>query len=42
MNDWEKFHKTSLFKEEGFYSILNMENITDADYELIKKSLGRL
>ena len=32
MNDWEKFHTTSLPEKEDFYSHLNMENTTDADY----------
>ena len=33
MDDWEKFNKTSLPKKEDFYSPLNMEDITDADYK---------
>ena len=32
MNDWEKFNKTSLPEKEDFYSHLNVEDITDADY----------
>ena len=32
INDWEKFHETLLPKKEDFYSHLNMEDITDADY----------
>ena len=32
INDWEKFSKTSLPEKEDFYSHLNMENITDAEY----------
>ena len=32
MDDWEKFNKTSLPEKEDFYSHLNMEDITDADY----------
>ena len=28
----EKFNETSLPEKEDFYSHLNMENITDADY----------
>ena len=31
MNDWENFYKTSS-PEKYFYSYLNMEDITDADY----------
>ena len=36
-DDWEKFNETSLPEKEGFYSHLNMENITDADYAHIKR-----
>ena len=32
MNDWEKFFETLLPEKEDFYSHLNMEDITDADY----------
>ena len=32
MDDWEKFNKTLLPKKEEFYSNLNMEEITDANY----------
>ena len=32
MDDWEKFNETLLPKKEDFYSHLNMEDITDADY----------
>ena len=32
MDDWEKFNETSLPEKEDFYSHLNMEGITDADY----------
>ena len=32
MNDCEKFNETSLSEKEEFYSNLNMEDITDADY----------
>ena len=31
-DDWEKFNETSLPEKEDFYSHLNMEDITDADY----------
>ena len=30
--DWEKFNETTLPEKEEFYSNLNMEDITDADY----------
>ena len=32
MDDWKKLNKTSLPEKEDFYSHLNMEDITDADY----------
>ena len=37
MDDWEKFNKTSLPEKEGFYSPLNMEDITDTHYAHAKK-----
>ena len=37
MDDWEKLNETSLPEKENFYSHLNMEDTTDADYELVKK-----
>ena len=37
MNDWEKFGETSLPEKEDFYSHLNMEDITDADYGHTKR-----
>ena len=36
MDDWEKFSEKSLPEKEYFYSHLNMENITDADYSHAK------
>ena len=32
MDDWKRFNETSLPAKEDFYSNLNMEDITDADY----------
>ena len=32
MDDWEKFNETTLPEKEGFYSNLNMEDITDEHY----------
>ena len=32
MDDWENFNGTLLPEKEDFYSHLNMEDITDADY----------
>ena len=37
MDDWEKFYGTSLPEKEDFYSHVNMEDITNADYTLAKK-----
>ena len=36
LDDWEKFNETSLPEIEYFYSHLNMEDITDADYTQAK------
>ena len=33
MDNWEKFHETPLPATESFYSNLNLENISDEDYE---------
>ena len=38
MADWEKFDKTLLPEKEDFYSHLNMEDITDADYVHAKRA----
>ena len=38
MDDWEKFKETSLPKKEYFYSYLNMEDTTDADYMHVKRT----
>ena len=38
MDNWEKFNETTLPEKEEFYSNLNMEDVTDADY-LPAKSL---
>ena len=37
MDDWENFKETPLPEKEGFYSHLNMEEITDADYTHTKR-----
>ena len=37
MDDWKKLNETSLLEKEDFYSHLNMENITDADYVHAKR-----
>ena len=37
MDDREKFNETTLTEKEKFYSNFNMEDITDADYILVKR-----
>ena len=37
MDDWGKIKETSLPEKEDFYSHLNMEDITDADYAHTKR-----
>ena len=41
MDDWVNFNKASLPEKEDFYSQLNIEDITDADYEHTKRTLKR-
>ena len=36
MDEWEKFNEASLSEKEKFYSNLNIEDITDADYMMQK------
>ena len=38
MDDWKKSNETSLPEKEYFYSHLNTEDITDADYLRTKKN----
>ena len=37
MDHWEKFNETSLPEKADFYNNLNMEDITDADYDHAKR-----
>ena len=37
IDDWEKFNEASLPEKEDFYSHLNMEDITDANYVHTKR-----
>ena len=39
MGNWERFDETLLPNKEAFYSNLNMEDITDADYRHANKVL---
>ena len=32
IDDWEEFNETLLHEKEDFYSDLNLEDISDADY----------
>ena len=36
MNIWERFNKTFSPDKKAFYSSVNLENITDADYKHAK------
>ena len=40
VDNWEKFSKTSLLEKESFYSHLNKEYTTDADY-MHAKGIGK-
>ena len=40
MDDWEKFNETTLPEKGKFYSNLNMEDMTDADYMHVE-SVGK-
>ena len=37
MDNWERFDDTSLYDKEAFYRELNLEDITDEDYEHAQK-----
>ena len=37
MDNWERFNEASLPDKKAFYSNLNMEDITDADYRHANK-----
>ena len=37
MDSWEKFDETTLSLKKDFYSILNLENISDEDYPHAQK-----
>ena len=37
MDDWEKFNEKLLPEKENFFTYLNMEDITDADYTHAKR-----
>ena len=42
MDYWEKFNEASSPEKEDFYSHLNMEDITDADYTHTKKEFVKI
>ena len=42
MDSWERFDENTIPPKEAFYSELNLENITDKDYEHVKKSMGNI
>ena len=37
MDSWERFDENTIPPKKAFYSELNLENITDKDYEYVKK-----
>ena len=37
MDSWKRFDENTIPPKEAFYSVLNLENITDEDYEHVKK-----
>ena len=37
MDEWEKCNETLLLQKQEFYSTLNMEDITNADYMRAKR-----
>ena len=37
LDDWEKINETIFLEKEDFYSLLNMEDIADADYTHTKR-----
>ena len=39
MDSWKKFNENTMPPKEAFYSKLNLEGISDADYEHVKKVL---
>ena len=36
-DSWERFDENTILPKEAFYSKLNLENITEKDYEHVKK-----
>ena len=40
MDNWEKFNGTSLPNKEASYSISNLEDISDRDYNHAQKEWG--
>ena len=40
MDSWERFDDDTIPPKEAFYSEINLENITDKDYEHLKKVCG--
>lgn len=40
IDNWSKFKKASLLKKENLYGSLNLENISNSDYECARKALN--
>ena len=41
IDTWERFDENTMPPKEAFYSELNLENITDKDYEHVIKKYGK-
>ena len=42
MDDWEKFHELSLPGKQDFYSLLNIEDITDVQVMHTQKEFVKI
>ena len=42
MDSWERFNETSIPPKEAYYSKLNEEDISDADYAVCSKCMGHV
>ena len=40
IDSWKRFDENTKLPKEAFHSELILENITDRDYEHVKKSMG--
>ena len=42
MDDWDKFHELSLLGKQDFYSLLNIEDITDVQVMHTQKEFVKI